>query len=224
MALWLTWQLGLQLEEIVSLRWEAVDLPGGRLHLEGREVALSSGVLDVLTRLRTARPQAEYVLTAPRTGRPFDRTRLSRMVRTALVRFGMDNVTLRDLRMDCDIRLGGENQVVSYVRQHGSITRNQAAELLGVSRTTAYSRLKQMARRGKLTQIGARYYLCGAVVPPERQTQVILEYLTREGFAYRQDIARLLHIDPSQCRPILKRMVDQGQIVQRRQKYTLKEA
>ena len=167
---------------------------------------------------------AAYVVTAPRSGNPFDRTRLSKLVRAVLIRGGMDNVTLRDLRMDCNIRIGGENQVVAWVRQHQSISRNQAAELLGVSRSTAYNRLKQMVKRGKLTQVGARYYLRDAVVPPERQTEVILEYLTREGFAYRQDIARLLKIDPRQCRPILKRMVDQGQIVQDHQKYTVKEA
>lgn len=97
-------------------------------------------------------------------------------------------------------------------------------ELLGVSRTTAYNRLKQMVQRGKLTQIGTRYYLFGQVVPPERQPQVILEYLTREGFAYRQDIAQLLHVDPRQCRPILRRMVENGQIVQEKQRYTLKQA
>lgn len=224
-ALWLTWQLGLQLEEIIALKWEQVDLEAETLYLPERAVRLTSGVLGVLGQLRQEAPAANvYVLTAPRSGNPFDRTRLSKLVRAVLIRGGMDNVTLRDLRMDCNIRIGGENQVVAWVRQHQSISRNQAAELLGVSRSTAYNRLKQMVKRGKLTQVGARYYLHDAVVPPERQTEVILEYLTREGFAYRQDIARLLKIDPRQCRPILKRMVDQGQIVQNHQKYTLKEA
>lgn len=164
-----------------------------------------------------------YILTAPRSGRPYDRTRLSKIVRTALVRAGLDNITLRDLRLDCDIRVGGENEVTAFLRRHQSITRNEAAELLQVSASTAYNRLKQMVRRGRLTQIGARYYLSSAVVPPERQTEVILEYLDREGFAYRQDIARLLKIDPRQCRPILQRMVNAGQIEQQRQRYVVKK-
>jgi integrase len=224
-ALWLTWQLGLQLEEIIALQWEQVDFKAEALYLRERKVMLTSGVLGILRQLRQELPSsAAYVVTAPRSGNPFDRTRLSKLVRTALIHGGMDNVTLRDLRLDCDIRIGGENQVVAYVREHQCITRNEAAALLGVSKTTAYNRLKQMVRRGKLTQIGARYYLHDAVVPPERQTQVILEYLTKEGFAYRQDIARLLRIDPRQCRPILKRMIDEGTITQDRQKYMLKEA
>lgn len=217
LALWLTWQLGLRLEEVVSLRWDQVD--GEVLRLEDRTVPLTSGVLGVLTDLRAAEPETTYVLTAPRSGQPYDRTRLSKVVRAALVKAGLDNLTLRDLRLDCDIRVGGENEVTACLRRQQSITRNEAAELLGVSRSTAYNRLKQMVRRGKLTQIGARYYLSAAVVPPERQEAVILDYLSREGFAYRQDIAQLLGIDPSQCRPILQRMVTAGQIVQERQRY-----
>lgn len=220
-ALWLTWQLGLQLEEIVALRWEQV--VGETLHFSDRTIPLTSGVLGVLTDLRAALPESEYVLTAPRSGRPYDRTRLSRMVRAALIRGGMDDVSLRDLRLDCDIRVGGENEVVSYLRRRKSITRNEAAELLGVSRTTAYNRLKQMVKRGKLTQLGTRYYLRTSVVPPEEQETVILEYLDREGFAYRQDIARILKIEPGQCRPILQKMVAAGQITQNRQRYTIKK-
>lgn len=220
-TLWLTWQMGLRLEEIVGLTWDQVDLKGERLLLPDREMALTSGVHGVLKELSAA-AESEFVLTTPRSGQPYDRTRLSKLVRGVLIRGGLDNVTLRDLRLDCDIRVGGENQVIAYVRRRQSVTRNEVMELLGVSKTTAYNRLKQMVRRGKLTQIGARYYLREAVVPPERQETVILEYLSKEGFAYRQDIARILRIDPRQCRPILQRMVAAGQIVQERQRYTLK--
>lgn len=220
-TLWLTWQLGLRLEEIADLRWEQIQ--GEILCLESREVPLTGGVLGVLTDLRASSPDSEWVLTVPRSGRPYDRTRLSKLTRAALVRGGLDDVTLRDLRLDCDIRMGAENQVAAYLRRQGSITRNQTAQLLGVSRSTAYNRLHQMVRRGRLTQIGARYYLPASVVPPDQQTEVILAYLDREGFAYRQDIARILKIDPSQCRPILKRLVESGRIIQQRQRYLLKK-
>ena len=221
-TLWLTWQLGLRLEEIVALKWDQVDLEQGSLHMPDRTVSLTSGVHSVLKDLRAASPDSVYVLTAPRSGQPYDRVRLSKLVRTLLIRAGMDNVTLRDLRLDCAARTGGEDQVMAYLRKHQSVTRNQVMELLGVSKTAAYTRLKQMAKRGKLTQVGASYYLKGNVVPPERQAEAILEYLAKEGFAYRQDIARLLRIDPGQCRPILQKMVAAGQIIQERQRYELK--
>ncbi|MEG1988582.1 MAG: crosslink repair DNA glycosylase YcaQ family protein [Oscillibacter sp.] len=217
-ALTLTWQLGLQLDEIIALRWDQVD--PDLLRLPGRDMPLSGGAQTLLCDLRAATPITQQaVLIAPRSRKPFDRTRLSRLVRAALIRSGLDNVTLRDLRMDCDIRAGGENQVLQYVKAHGCITRAQMETLLGLGKSPAYNRLRQMVSRGRLTQIGGKYYLAGTVVPPAEQAAVILEYLAREGFAYRQDIARLLRLDVSQCRGVLKRMVDAGQITQVKQKY-----
>lgn len=220
-ALWLTWQMGLRLEEIIALRWDQVD--GDFLRLPGQTARMTSGVAALLRDLRAAAPPDREYVVAARTGRPFDRTRLSRQVRAALIRGGLDNVTLRDLRLDCDIRIGGENQIIQYVKAHRTITRGQAMALLAVSRTTAYNRLQQMVKRGKLTQVGAKYYLHDEIVPPERQAEAILGYLRQEGFAYRQDIARLLNIDARQCRPILKRMIAAGQITQDKQRYLLNE-
>lgn len=223
MALWLTWQLGLQLEEIVNLRWEQIE--GETLRLEDRTVPLGGSVLGVLQDLREEKEAraGEFVVTAPRSGRPYDRTHLSKVARAALIRGGLDNVTLRDLRLDCAIRAGGEPQVVAYLRKYGSITRRTAMELLNVSKTTAHNRLKQMVKRGKLTQVGSKYYLRDAVVPPEEQRTAILDYLSKEGFAYRQDIAQLLRIDPRQCRPILQKLIAEGDIVQTQQRYVLKK-
>ena len=218
-ALWLTWQVGLQLEEIVALRWEEVE--EDVLCLPGREVPLSGGARRALEALAQESGREGYVLTAPRSRQPYDRTRLSKLVRAALVRAGLDDLTLRDLRVDCALRSGGEGRILSQVRRQGWITRNEVMELLGVSRTTAYNRLKQLVSRGKLTQVGARYYPPEAVVPPEKQEAAVVEYLEREGFAYRQDVARLLGIGVGQCRPLLQRMLAAGTLVQERQRYLL---
>ena len=78
-----------------------------------------------------------------------------------------------------------------------------------------------MVKRGKLTQVGARYYLPETVVPPEEQARTILDYLEKEGFAYRQDIAKLLGIEAGQCRPVLQKLMARGQIRQERQRYLL---
>ena len=220
-TLWLTWRHGLHLGEIAALRWEQVDLENGLLRLPERTVVLGSGTVSALCKLHAASPAGVYVLTAPGGG-AFDRTRLSRLVRSALVRAGLDGVTPRDLRLDWQTRQEGEEQVTAYLRRSRSITRDEAAALLGVSPEAAYGRLRRMARRGKLTQVGTRYYLPGSVVPTQRQEQVVLEYLRQEGFAYRQDIARLLHLPPSQCRPILKRLLAAGKLLQDGQRYLLR--
>ncbi len=223
-ALWLTWQAGLQLEEIVALRWNQVELDRGLLRLEDRRVPLTGGVLGALETLRGLEPDTEWVLTSPRSRQPYDRTRLSKLVRAALIRAGLDDVTLRDLRMDCGLRSGGEGRILELVRKRRAVTRNDVCALLEVSRTTAYNRLRQMVKRGRLTQVGNRYYLPEAVVPPEKQADVILDYLEREGFAYRQDIARLLGIEPGQCRPVLQKLLASGRICQERQRYLLNKS
>ncbi|WP_297869945.1 tyrosine-type recombinase/integrase [uncultured Oscillibacter sp.] len=223
-ALWLTWQAGLQLEEIVALRWEQAELDRGLLRLEDRRVPLTGGVLGALEALRELEPDTEWVLTSPRSRQPYDRTRLSKLVRAALIRAGLDDVTLRDLRMDCGLRSGGEGRILELVRKRRAVTRNDVCALLEVSRTTAYNRLRQMVKRGRLTQVGNRYYLPEAVVPPEKQAEAILDYLEREGFAYRQDIARLLGIEPGQCRPVLQKLLASGRICQERQRYLLNKS
>ena len=187
--------------------------------LPDRTLRLTAALARLLGALREKEPEAEFVVLAPRSRRPYDPARLSRLTRTALVRAGLDDVTLRDLRLDRDIRVGGETQITACVKKRRSITCREAARLLGVSESTAYTRLKKMTSRNTLTQIGSRYYLPDTVVPPERQREVILDYLAREGFAYRQDIARLLNIDPRQCGPILRRLLAEGVIVQEKQKY-----
>ena len=220
-TLWLTWQVGLQLEEIVALRWDQVG--EDRIRLPGREAPLSGGARRLLEELAARTGRAGRVLTVPRSRRPYDRTRLSKLARAALIRAGLDDLTLRDLRVDCTLRSGGEGQILAWARGQGWITRNEVMDLLGIPRAAAYSRLKQMADRGRLTQVGARYYLPEAVVPPERQEEAVREYLEREGFAYRQDVARLLGIGVGQCRPLLQRMLAGGDIVQERQRYRLND-
>lgn len=221
-ALWLTWQAGLRLEEIIALTWDQVQ--DGCLRLPQREVPLTGGAKQALEALAAqGKDRTGPVLTAPRSGLPYDRTRLSKLARAALIRAGLDNLTLRDLRVDCALRSGGVGQILSQVRRQGWTTRNEVQELLNVSRTVAYERLRQLADRGQLVRVGARYYLPGAVVPPGGQEAALVEYLRREGFAYRQDVARLLGIGVGQCRPLLRRMLEQGVLRQDRQRYTLNE-
>lgn len=218
-ALWLTWQAGLRLEEIVALTWEQIQ--GDCLRLPRREVLLTSGTQQVLEELTAREGRRGYVLTAPRSGLPYDRTRLSKLARAALIRAGLDDLTLRDLRVDYALRSGGAGQILSQVRRQGWTTRNEVRSLLNVSQAVAYHRLKQLVNRGQLTQVGARYYLPGTVVPPNSQEAALVKYLEREGFAYRQDVARLLGIDAGQCRPLLRRMLARGTLIQDRQRYIL---
>lgn len=217
LTLALTWRMGLPLEEIAALTWDQVTADG--LTVGGRMLPLPADVSSMLGKVK--RGDDPHVLLSPRARNPYDPARLSKLVRAALVKAGLDDVTLRDVQQDYTLRAGGREQVTDYIRAHGSITRKEAAALLGVSGGTAYNRLKALVKQDVLVQVGMRYYLPDTVVPPERQEAEILGYVSREDFAYRQDVARLLGIGPRQCEPILKRMAARGLLSQKNQRYTL---
>lgn len=220
LALWLAWQMGLQAQEIAALTWEQVDFEQNRLCLPGRRVALTSTVRRLLEETETRRTEDPHVLLTEHSRSPLDLSRLSRMTRAALIRGGLERASLRDLRKD-DGREAGDQLLLQQAAEQGAISRGDVSELLGLSKTAAYSRLCRLTEQKRLIRVGGKYYLPGTVVPPERHREAIVEYLTQAGFAYRQDIVKLLHIQPKQCTLVLRHMVEDGELVQLGQKYYL---
>lgn len=109
-----------------------------------------------------------------------DLARLSKVVQTALIRGGLENITLRDIRA-----AGGQREddqtLLEWTRAHGSITRRDVMALLNLSDTAAYLRLRRLVGRRELEQVGKKYYLPGTVVPGEKQWEVISSYLQEAG-------------------------------------------
>ena len=132
----------------------------------------------------------------------------------------MDDLTLRDLRQ---LRSADafDAQLLLLAGRREGVTLQQAQEELDLVDTAVRRSLRRLVQKGKLVRVGMRYYLPGAVVPPEEQEAAILDYLKREGFAYRQDIARLLRLPPAQCRPVLRRMVESGKLHLEEQRYIM---
>lgn len=222
LAMWLGWQLGLQAQEMISLTWEQVDFEEGLLRLPDREVPLTSAVRRLLEEERQRRKPGEdpHVLLTERSRKPLDLPRLSRLTRTVLIRGGLERVTLRDLRRD-DNRDAEDERVLQRVLEQGFVSRGDVSELLSLSKTATYARLRHLTELGKLVRVGGKYYLPGTVIPPEQHREAILGYLAQAGFAYRQDIVDLLHIQPKQCTLVLHHMVEEGVLVQLGQKYFL---
>lgn len=221
LALWLAWQLGLQAQEIVALTWDQVDFDSDSLRLPDREVPLTNAVRRILEDTRRRSPAGEpHVLLTEHSRKPVDLPRLSRMTRAVLIRGGMEDVLLRDLRRD-EGREDEDARLLSLAAAQGMLDRGDVMDLLGLSKTAAYARLRRLTERKKLVRIGGKYYLPGDVVPPEKHLETIRAYLEKFGFAYRQDIADLLHIQRKQCALILRRMVERGELEQSGQKYYL---
>ena len=224
LALWLAWQMGLQAQEIVALTWDQVDFDSGSLRLPDREVPLTNALRRLLEDTRRRAPAGEpHVLLTEHSRKPVDLPRLSRMTRAALIRGGMEDVLLRDLRRD-ESREDEDARLLARTAERGMLTRGEVMELLGLSKTAAYGRLHRLTEQGRLVRIGGKYYLPGDVVPPEQHLETIRASLSRAGFAYRQAIADLLHIQRKQCALILRHMVEQGELVQSGQKYYLPQS
>ena len=219
-ALWLTWQMGLQAREIVALTWKDVDLENGVIRLAGQELPMTNTVRRLLQEVFDSRtPDMDpHVVLTEQSKKPVDMPRLSRLTRAALIRGGMEEVRLVDLKRD-ETREDADAALLALVEEKGAISRGDAIDALDATPTAAYARLRRLVEQERLVRVGGKYYLPGTVVPPEEQSAVILDYLSRWGVAYRQDIAALLRVQPKQCTIILKRMVERGEILQQGQKY-----
>lgn len=223
-ALWLSHQIGLQNEAIVALTWEQVDFDANVIRLPDGDEPMTNAVGRILKaeKQRRAPDDDPHVILTPRTKKPLTVARLSTMVRTILIRGGVENQSLRDLRRDA-ARESEHRLLLDYVREHGSISRGEAMALLDMSANKVYSRLNALTFSGELVRINSRYYPAGEVVLPGQQADAIKRYLAESGPAYCQDIAALLHIGKRTTARILKKMVDSGELIllRREKRYTL---
>ena len=227
LALWMTWQLGMNLKEIAALTWAQVDLETACILLPDRVVSMDETLEAWLFDLQKTRggDGGEHVLLTPRSGNPFDPVRLGVVARQTLIRGGMEDVSAEALlrKNAAKRQRAGDEQILRYVEENGTVDRNQVMELLGISKASAYTLLRQLTDRGELVLIGARYYRTGTVVPPEQHYEVIREYLQRETGAYRKELAALLRVETRSCGWILRGLVDEGKLVKSGQRYYLPE-
>ena len=99
LALWMGWKLQMQPGEILNLTWSQVDLDRSLLRLPDREIPMGSRLSRLLGDVYDHRkdPAQDRVLLTPGTGKPMDLARLSTVIRTALIRGGLEQLSLGDL-------------------------------------------------------------------------------------------------------------------------------
>ena len=92
--------MGVSATDLAALTWGPGGLRRRRAAAARREVPLTNAVRRLLERARSARAPGDdpHVLLSPRSRRSMDLARLSRLVQTALIRGGLEDVTLRDIR------------------------------------------------------------------------------------------------------------------------------
>jgi len=219
-ALWLNWKQRMTEEETVSLTWDQVDFEKNVIRLPNRESTMHPVVAQLLKEILDSRDKADdpHVLLTPKARKPYLPDRLTVIIRTALFQKGLGTLHLGALSL-FDDKKEKEDKVLSYVDEHRFITCKTVIALFQTTYAIAYDLLSRMVKQGKLVRVGTRYYREGAIVPPEKHTEVICNHLKEVGSSSSGDIARLLRIEKRACSWILHKMVDEGLIIQRGQSY-----
>ena len=222
LAIWMCWRAGMQPGEVAALTWEQVDFDREVLCLPDREIPMGARLSRLLHEAweRQKALNEPKVFVAPTTGRPIDLSRISVVSRTAMIRGGLENFSLRALCTWAAAQKTGELLTAQAERQ-GSLVREDVMRLLNVSANTAWSCLNRLAESGQLEKVGVRYYPKGRVVPPEEQLAVLRGYLAEHSIASRQDFVKLLHVTPHQATNILKHMVERGELIRVGKRYQL---
>lgn len=224
-ALWLRWQMNLQLVEMVDLTWEQVDFEADVLRLEKRTVPLAPTVREILRqelghRLKDDDP---HVLLTPKTRKPVDVARLSKLMRTVLIRGNVEHVTVRYLHGNTQKELD-KLQIVKLVKAKGFAVRADVTAELELSPSAAHARLKELTAEGKLVQVLSTYYPAETTVPPERQEETIRRYLLDNGRGCVIELAKLLGLQERQCGRILQKLAEDGKLCRSSKGiYTLRE-
>ena len=212
LGLWMAWKLEITIQEIAALTWDQVDLVKGSINLPDRKVKLNR---DFLTKLKTVKGERDpgsdpHILLTPRAQKGFDGMRLSRVLRNALIRGGVDT-TLQEI-LNNKKRNDSDYPIVEIVAKYGSATRSKIMKELSLTPTQFYTRTERLVERGELVRVGQKLYLPGTVVAPKEQYEVIRAHLETVSGAVRSDLAALLQVSGNQCGVILKALVEEGKL------------
>ena len=212
LGLWMAWKLEITIQEIAALTWDQVDLVKGSINLPDRKVKLNR---DFLTKLKTVKGERDpgsdpHVLLTPRAQKGFDGMRLSRVLRNALIRGGVDT-TLQEI-LNNKKRNDSDYPIVEIVAKYGNATRSKIMQELSLTPTQFYTRTERLIERGELVRVGQKLYLPGTVVAPKEQYEVIRAHLETVSGAVRSDLAALLHVSGNQCGVILNALVKEGKL------------
>ena len=210
LALWLYLRGGLSAAEIVSLTWEQIDFAGGVIDLGDRRLEASEELLAVLRAERQRRADGDdaHVLLSPRARKPIRADRLSVVMRSFLLRNGVD-ARLHDIGRETEAERVNR-KITDYCASHDGISLRECMALLDMTSAEAFRRINQLVAAQSLKRSGRRYYLYEDVIAPEDYEGSIINYIKRSGSATRLEVKNLLHIGERNAWTVLTKMVKKG--------------
>ena len=159
-AMQCAFELGILLEDMVSLTWDKIDLKNKILLQKDKVYSISEEFAEILRGAFMKRTPEDdpHVFLGITARHPLDRVYLAKTVKNKLIRGGLEHI-----RMNHITRRGREKEreqaILSFVREHGSIQNKQVIELLEVSNMSAYRYLCQMVEKGMLIKEKQKCYL-----------------------------------------------------------------
>lgn len=221
-AIWLSWKLDMSLEEITGLAWQQIDLSSRILQSQKGYIFIDDTLAELLQQAQASRDPAgdPHVILTPKAKKPYDIQRLSVVMRDTLIRGGLENTQLRQLKQGKE-KKGREDLLLEYIEKNKSMTMLEAMDVLQTTYAPAYRCMQRLKEQGKVLMIGSRYYLAGTVVPPEQQYEVVRTYLEKQGSSEIGEIAKLLNIESRRTAWILHKMIEEGKLQMKGKTYSL---
>ena len=210
LALWLYLRGGLSAAEIVSLTWEQIGFADGVIDLGDRRLEVSEELLAVLRAERQRRAEGDdaHVLLSPRARKPIRADRLSVVMRSFLLRNGVDE-RWSDIGRETEAESVNQ-KITDYCASHNGISLRECMALLDMTSAEAFRRIDRRVAAQSLKRSGRRYYLSEDVIAPEDYEDTIINHIKRSGSASRMEVKDLLHIGERTAWKTLTKLVKNG--------------
>lgn len=222
LALALRWYMNVQLIEMMDMTWDNVDFEANMLHLPNRDMEINGAVRAQLELEWNRRKEGDdpHVLLTENSRKPMDGPYLSRRIRTVLIRGDVEHIPFRNFQRSTEKSVE-KLKITALVKQKPGIVRSDVVKELGITTGMAYSRLREMVDSGELVRVYSKYYLPGTVVPQEEQEQAVISYLREYKSASYYDLRELLGLERKQCGRFLRKMVNEGKLIQKKHRFWL---
>ena len=214
LALWLLFDADLQIGEIVSLKWNQVNLAERTVSVERGKMAISEQITELLEQEKASRLPDEppYVILSPVSRKPMDPGRMSVVIKNLLMKSGLSTTSVLSLKWKI-AQEPNKQAIIDYVCKNGSISGADAMELLGASSTRAYNILKILTDEGKLAKTRHnRWRLSEEVVSVEDWRDAVIELARKQGRITKDEVAEMLHTANFSARALLRNMRQEGTI------------